>query len=414
MSHDILVLGAGMIGTCTALQLQRRGHRVTLLDRRAPGLETSYGNAGIIQREAVQPYAFPHEPQLLWQAATGRSLAIRYHLGALPGLLPRLARYWLASGAGRYPTIASAYGRLIAHCQSEHETLMREAGVVEGVRRQGYLSVFRSPQGLEQAAREAEALAREQGLGLDVLSAAGLAQAEPGLRPGLAGALHWRDPWTVQDPGALVQAYARHFEALGGQLWQGDAGGLSRRSGGGWQIQTDQGLWQGPHAVVALGPWTPRLLEPLGLRLPLFVKRGYHRHYRGGPGLTLPVLDSEQGFVLAPMAQGVRLTTGAELARRDAAPTPVQLYRAEPVARGLIDLPEAVETQPWMGCRPCTVDMLPLIGPAPGQPGLWVHAGHGHQGFTLGPASARLLADQIDGTPPLIDPTPYLPSRFRP
>ena len=411
MSTDFLVLGAGMVGTCTALQLVRRGHRVALIDRRPAGQETSYGNAGFIQREAVEPYAFPRDRASLWQAATRSGLAVHYHFTALPGLWRTLARYWRASGPRHYPEIARAYGALITHCLSEHEALMTLAGVEHGVQRLGYHSVFRSAKALEQAARKAEALSQAQGLRLSVLSGEALARAEPGLRPGLAGALHWQDPWTVDDPGALVQAYARQFEKLGGVFALGDAQSL-RAQGSGWQVQTRQGVLQAGQAVLALGPWTQPLTRQLGYRLPLFVKRGYHRHYTGGPGLRRPLLDAEQGFVLAPMAQGVRLTTGAELARADAAPSPVQLLRAEPVARQLLDLPEPVEAQPWMGCRPCTADMKPVIGPAPRHPGLWFHFGHGHQGFTLGPASARLLADLIDGVAPLTEAEPFLPRRF--
>ena len=104
-------------------------------------------------------------------------------------------------------------------------------------------------------------------------------------------------------------------------------------------------------AVVALGPWAPDLLDPLGINLPLTFKRGYHRHFRprGNAGLTRPVVDAENGYCLAPMEQGIRLTTGAEFADRDAPPTPVQFDRLMPAARGLFPLGEQVEAQPWMG-----------------------------------------------------------------
>jgi len=238
-----------------------------------------------------------------------------------------------------------------------------------------------------------------------------LARAEPGLRARLAGALHWLGPWSVSDPGALVEHYVQRFIGLGGHLAEGNAASLTRVAEG-WQVQSAAGPLVARHAVVALGPWAGELTSTFGYKLPLFVKRGYHRHYRGGPGLRLPLLDAERGFVIVPMSRGMRVTTGAEFARIGAPATPVQLDKAERAARELIDLPEPVEAEPWLGNRPCTVDMKPVIGPAPKHPGLWFNFGHGHQGFTLGPVSGRLIAEMIEGTKPLVDPTPFLPSRF--
>lgn len=141
-------------------------------------------------------------------------------------------------------------------------------------------------------------------------------------------------------------------------------------------------------------------------------KRGYHMHYSGGASLDLPLVDKAGGYAMGPMAKGIRITTGAELTGLDALATPVQLASAEASARELIDLGKRVEPDPWFGTRPCTPDMLPVLGPAPRHAGLWMNFGHGHQGFTLGPATGRLLAEMMSGKTPAIDPTPYRPERF--
>ena len=166
--------------------------------------------------------------------------------------------------------------------------------------------------------------------------------------------------------------------------------------------------------VVALGPWAPDLLEPLGIKLPLAVKRGYHRHFRarGNAALSRPMLDAENGYCLTPMEQGIRLTTGAEFAARDAAPTPVQFDRLLPAARELFPLGEPVEPAPWLGSRPCFADSRPVIGRAPRQRGLWLAYGHGHWGLTLGPATGRLVAEMMTGATPFCDPAPYGAERF--
>jgi D-amino-acid dehydrogenase len=167
--------------------------------------------------------------------------------------------------------------------------------------------------------------------------------------------------------------------------------------------------------VVALGPWSMDLLEPLGYRLPLATKRGYHMHYKakGNAGLTLPILDEEGGFVITPMERGIRLTTGAEFARRDAPKTPVQLAKTEKLARGLFPLAERVDPEPWMGARPIFPDSRPVIGAAGRHKGLWLAFGHQHLGFTMGPATGRLLAEMITGEKPYVDPAPFSPARFQ-
>ena len=411
MAFDIVVLGAGMVGVSAALHLAQRGHAVTLVDRAAPGSETSYGNAGIIQREAVEPYAFPRDWRVLLDVALRRGVDVNYHLGALPALAPRLAAYWRASSPDRYPRIAAEYGRLIAHSVSEQASLIEAADAADLVAKQGYRHVFRSAAKLDEAVQRARRLERDYGVRHAVLDGAGLAQAEPALRQGLAGAVQWLDPWCVNDPGELAARYARLLVRRGGRLVRGEVRGLEPHAGG-WRIRTDDAPLAAQHVVVALGPWAGRWIEPLGYRLPLFVKRGYHRHYTGGPALAMPMLDAEKGFVLVPTAKGTRLTTGAEFAPLHAPPTPRQLFEAERLARGLIDLPTPVEAQPWMGCRPCTVDMKPVIGPAPRHPGLWFDFGHAHQGFTLGPVSGRLIADLIEGRTPFLDPAPFAATRF--
>src|SRR5690606_35840118 len=187
-----------------------------------------------------------------------------------------------------------------------------------------------------------------------------LKAAEPNLIGGLAGAIHWTDPWTVSDPGALVSAYFGLFEKLGGRFVRGAAKKLSQEAGQ-WATEVNGEKLSARQAVIALGPWAPDVLEPLGYRLPLFVKRGYHMHYGTKEGVKLNhlLLDPEVGYAMAPMARGIRITTGAEFAERDAAPTPIQLSKAEKAARQIFALGQRLDPQPWKGARPCTPDMMP-------------------------------------------------------
>jgi D-amino-acid dehydrogenase len=411
MTTSILVLGAGMVGTCTALHLQQRGFDVTLVDRRAPGQETSMGNAGLIQREAVEPYAFPREPGFLLDVALGRGAQVHWHAQGLWEMGKSLLRYLHHSHPQRHALATQAYSRLIAHATDEHGVLVSAAGAQDLVTREGFRFVFRTAEAFDAASQRAEDLHTRFGVRSQAENTAQLALAEPALQKPLAGAVHWLDPWAVNDPGALVNRYADLFVARGGRLLVGDAASL-RAQGAGWSVQTAEGPVHAQQALLALGPWSDGLIRTLGYRFPLFIKRGYHQHYTSPAQVRQPILDAERGYVLAPMQRGLRLTTGAEFAPIDAPPTPVQLAKAEILARELIDLGQPLSEPPWLGARPCVADMLPVMGRAPRHPGLWFNFGHAHQGFTLGPVAGRLLAEMVSGEPPCVDPMPYSPRRF--
>ncbi len=411
VKSSVLVLGAGMVGTCTALHLAQRGHAVTLVDRRPPGRETSYGNAGVIQREAVEPYAFPRSMGALLNAGLGRDTGISYHWNALARSAQYLGRYWRNSAPDRYPRIAAAYARLIEHALDEHQPLIEASQGEDLVRRGGYLHVYSDERSFAAAADNAERVRKEYGLTVTALDDSQARTMEPALQARLAGAFHWSDSWSVTDPGELVARYARQFQQLGGTFVTGDAQTL-RETGAGWKVTGSAGAVEAENVVVALGPWAQQLLRPLGYGLPLFVKRGYHRHFHSARSPRIPVYVAGRGFVIAPMRQGVRITTGAEFAFLDAPPTPRQLALVARLASELVELGSPVEVEPWIGARPCTVDMLPVIGRAPNHRNVWFNFGHGHQGFTLGPASGRLLAEMIDGVRPFVDPEPYTPARF--
>ena len=413
MSRSVIVLGAGMVGVSIALHLQRRGAQVVLLDRAPPGEGASFGNAGLIQREAVHPHPFPRDIATLWRMAQNRSVDASYHPSALLKLAEPLFKYWWHSAPSRYRPIAEAYARLIVTCIDEHVALTRGTEAASLLRPIGWMRLYNKQPELNAAIAEAEMLKREHGVNYALLDEAGIAAAEPHLLVKRLGAVHWTDPLSVSDPQALTLFYARLFTEAGGQILRGDAMSLARQ-GAGWRVQSGADVHEAEQVVIALGSASTKLTQRFGYAPPLFGKRGYHRHYRmqGNAVLNHGFLDADSGFVLVPMRAGVRLTTGAEFAPDDAPKTPVQLARAEPLARGLLPLAEAVEEEPWMGVRPCTPDMLPIIGPLPGQAGAWCAFGHAHQGFTLGPTTGRLVAEMMLGEAPFIDPAPYRPARY--
>ena len=411
---DVVVLGAGMEGVSVALHLQARGRDVTLIDRHgAAGLETSFGNAGLIERGSLFPHLFPRDPLKLVLYALNLLPEANYDFASLPSIAPWLYRYYRESSPERAAGHAAALRPLVERCLIEHEALIDLAKASDLLHKTGWIKLYRTPKTLEKGVAEAERL-RAFNLRIDVLDSAGVLAREPDLSEKVAGAVHFLDTASISDPSRLAQAYADLFTSRGGRFVAGDARTLQQDREGRWSVATREGNVSAREIVVALGPWSDEIFRPLGYKIPLGWKRGYHMHYapKGGAVLRHPILDADNGYVLAPMTRGVRLTTGAEFARRDFPPTPLQIEKTEPIARALFPLADRIDAKPWMGRRPCLPDMLPVIGKAPRHDGLWFDFGHQHHGFTLGPASGRLLAEMMTGEEPFTHPWPYRPDRF--
>lgn len=415
MQSKIVVLGAGMVGVSCALELQARGAQVTLIDRREPGRETSYGNAGVVARGSLLPFNNP----MLWSALPtllrNRSGQLRY----APAFLARHPRWLAGFLASTRPAVftqtTAALDALIRLSRGLHRDWSAAAGASAHWRDNGWLYLYRQAAAFEAGAWSRSVLAR-YGVAMQELDAAALRELEPALQPIFARALWIQDAASADDPGGVTQAYARLFVARGGRLLQQTIS-QARPMPGGWCVDGPDGrVAEAEQLVVALGPWSADFLRPLGLRVPLAYERGYHLHFdsaEGSPALRRPVYDTAGAYVLAPMAQGLRLSTGVELTARDAPDNLAQLQLAERAARQALALGARVESQPWRGARPTLPDSRPMIGAAPRHAGLWLAFGHQHIGFSTGPATGRLLAALVTGQPPDIDVRPFAPQRFR-
>ena len=410
---DAIVLGAGIVGTSVALHLAKRGLSVALVDRRGPGEETSYGNTGVIVGAIVFPTAFPRSLTKIIQVALKRAPEANYHWGDLLKVAPWLIAYYGWSTPEKLKESAVKLRPLMGRSVAEHKLLLEESGALKYLRENGWLTIYRTDAAFEAMKPQIE-FGAEIGVAAQELDTEGTLALEPSLAPVFRHALMWPDVASLSNPLMVTRAYAARFAALGGVFINGDARSLHRADGH-WRVDTREGHLDAENAVVALGPWAPDVLEPLGIKVPLGIKRGYHRHFdpKGNASLSRPVIDTEYGYALTPMEQGIRLTTGAEFASRDAPATPRQFDLVMPHAKELFPLGEPNEAEPWLGRRPNMPDALPVLGRAPGQNGLWLAFGHGHWGLTLGPVTGRLIADMMTGATPFTDPAPYRAQRFQ-
>jgi len=239
VSRDAIVLGAGIVGTSIALHLAKRGLGVALIDRRAPGEETSYGNAGVIEGNTIFPPAFPSDPIALLRVALKRAPEANYHLSFLPQVAPWLMKFRAGSQPQRLIETARAMRPLFARALAEHETLLAESGATRYLRKQGWLKLYRSRRAFE-ALKSELALAQEFGIPYRALDTDGARELEPSLAPVFPHAVYWERAASLTNPLAVTQAYATRFSALGGVVMRADARSL-RRVNAHWRLETPEG-----------------------------------------------------------------------------------------------------------------------------------------------------------------------------
>src|SRR3974390_3301770 len=219
---DAIVLGAGIVGTATALHLAKRGLAVALVDRRAPGEETSYGNTGIIEGNTVFPAAFPRGLAALARVALKGGPGGNYHLRFLPKVAPWLLAYRAWSRPDKLIATARAMRPLFSRAVAEHEALMADAGAAGLMRKTGWLKLYRRDESFAATARE-RAVAAEYGIPITALDPEEARALEPALNPVFRHALHWEGAASIANPLALTRAFAARLQALGGVVLSGDA-----------------------------------------------------------------------------------------------------------------------------------------------------------------------------------------------
>lgn len=411
-TNDVTVIGAGIVGICCALSLLERGLRVRLIDKAGPAEATSYGNAGVISPWSCVPQSLPG----LWRQIPGWLLdplgPVSLRWRALPTMLPWAIRFLRNGRADKVAQVSAAMDALNRPNVDLYRRHLSGTGHEDLLQDSWYLQATRDPRGVSEQGL-AHRLRQAQGAPLEIVDGDTLREIEPALSPDFKAALVIKEQARAVQPGALGQALAEKAWSLGADIQRRSVQRLLPGEGGRWQLDCVEGPVVASTVVVAAGPWSMRLLEPLGIALPLAYERGYHLEFRD-PGVTLKhsVMDVDRKFVTSSMAKGIRSAGTAEFANLDAAPD----YRRAEILKGLTKrmLPDlnTADSEPWMGTRPSFPDSLPCIAPLPGHANLFAAFGHSHYGLGMAPKTGQIVADLVTHTTPNIDLSPYSATRF--
>lgn len=407
-----IVVGAGIVGVSTALELQRRDWQVTLVDRLAPGEGCSFGNAGILAAQAVVPVAMPGIMRKVPSMLLDRESPLTLRLGSLPSTIPWLMHFRRAARLEKVGVTADAMKVLYGTSYEMHEALTREAGVPDLIKPGRYLYVQRDASQIDVENGLSWRLRRERGSEIEVLEGPELHEAEPELSKEYTRGVRLGPMGFTLNPFRLTQSYARLFEQKGGTIVRADVAAL-KPDGARVGVETSTGRLEADTVVVAAGAWSLKLVKPLGLDLKLIAERGYHMTFpNAGIRLNHVISELERQFAVTPMEMGLRVAGTEELGLAD---DPPAWRRAEVLlkqARRMFPNANLEGGSRWMGPRPGCPDSLPAIGPLPNHPNIFIAAGHGHLGLTGGPNTGRIVAAMASNERLNIPVAPYAPDRF--
>ena len=414
MKRSAIVIGGGIVGVCSALELQKTGNRVILIDRKKPGRETSYGNAGVLSESSVMVINNPSLLKSLPKYLFNNKNDLRYNFFFVINNLPKILRFLSYCTTRHMNHAGAALRSLLVLSLAKHKTWIKIAKIDRLLKSEGgWLKLFRSPKTYKKYKLELD-LMKKLKVKFTIFEREQIRQIEPGLKPIYEKAVLMDETSRISDPAALTDAYVKMFLDAGGTVVKGSVSNLEKK-GTQWSVKTSNEIFIADHVVLAAGGWSEEIAKWLGYKIPLFWERGYHMHLKpsDAPALNRTINDIDGGFIMAPMEQGVRITSGVEITSRDAKPNYTQIHECVRRAREVYEMKNEIDEIPWMGRRPTLIDSLPIIGPAPNHSGLWFNFGHQHLGLSMAPGSADLIASFINNKSPEIDPSPFSAARFK-
>lgn len=412
MVDTVTIIGAGIVGICCALSLQERGAKVRLIDRSAPGQETSFGNAGVISPWSVVPQAVPGIWKSIPSMLLNRDGPLSVRMAFWPKMIPWGLRFLAKSEEASTRAVADAMDILCNPSIMLFRRHLQGTGYEDLVADSCYVHAFRNP-GDARLTDLGYLIRKEKGAELELLGADALRREEPALSPDFKAAILIKGQARARSPGKIAQVLADKARNQGAEFVQTEITALEKDGGEGWKLSTSNGPMTARKIVLAAGVWSAELLKTLGIKSALVAERGYHVEFPAASlELNNSVMDVDAKVVASSMTGGIRLAGSSEFGAIDAPPDPRKKTLLARQASAMLPGLETEGMTFWMGRRPSFPDSLPALGPVPQQQGLYAAFGHSHYGLMMAPKTGELIADLVAGVAPNIDLKPFDPLRY--
>lgn len=410
--RDVTIIGAGIVGICCALSLQRRGYRVRLMDRGAPGQATSFGNAGVISPWSIVPQAMPGILKSLPGMLLDRDGPMKVRPAFWPQMIPWGLRFLSHANEAAALRTSAVMEMLCGPSITLFRDHLNGTGQEHLIADSYYVHAYRDA-GAASLDSLGYRMRRDRGCDLELIDGADLQALEPALSPDFKAAVIIKGQARALSPGDIGKVLAEKAVAQGATVVTANIQSLSKDPKGQWRITTDTDTLTAPCVVVAAGVWSAALLKPLGIKLPLVAERGYHVSFpHPHVQLTHSIMDVDAKAVASSMTSGIRLAGTAEFGAIDAPPDPRRKAQLTRQARAMLPGLNTQDTQFWMGRRPSLPDGLPALGPIAGHDGLYAAFGHAHYGLMMAPKTGALIADMVAQVPANSDLSALDPLRF--
>ena len=412
MARTVTVIGAGIVGVCCALYLQREGFKVRLVEKGEPGRAASFGNSGSFGIASCVPFAMPGVLKKVPRMMLDPDSPLKLRWSHVPKALPWFLRFIANARPSRVEEIARARNSLLVHTNAGYAPLIEGADASQWLSDQSLMMVFESEATFEATAYALD-LRRRNGVHMDVLDGNEARQMEPALSPKVIKAVSLPDVKRTIDPFRLTAALAADFVRRGGEILNAEVKGFEIGSAGPTGMMTDRGRMPVDIVVIAAGVWSRPLAAQLGTHVPLEAERGYHVMF-ANPGFELKraLVSADRNVSLAHMVEGIRATGIAEFAAPDAPPDMANARLVQRQAQALVPGLKGEPASQWMGPRPSHPDSKPVIGRSPRHANVFFAFGHDHLGLTMAGITGKLVAELATGKPTTVDLAPFRPDRF--
>jgi glycine/D-amino acid oxidase-like deaminating enzyme len=412
MIRQHTILGGGIIGLMSAHYLTEVGYSVTIIDRVETGdpAQTSYGNAGVLAIASTMPLGEPsiirQGIKMLFDSESSLSIPWTYRIQILPWLIKLIKE----STPTRHNANARAIAELNRFSNNCWRDLIEALSLQSHLRDTGWLKVFETDVAM-QAMQSQLPFLDEYGLTYQQLDKDEVRQLEPSLAPHFKHGILQTQAQSIRQPHKLLTALSDQLKARGVTFLRANITNL-KQTNTGFEVIGEGFSHNCKQLTVACGAWSQRLLSTLGQNYPLETERGYHLMFNHQSQLGRSVMHMEESIVLTPMDEGLRMTTGVELAGLDAPANINWARKKQPAAERMFKDLSLTETSNWLGFRPSLPDSNPIIGLHPTIKGLSLAFGHGHLGMTQSTATGKLLAQLITGEETAINVDAYRAGRF--